>query len=252
MGQGRCFCLYQPVREPFQCFHLYLCAAQLTKGFLWGTHFQVSVRRPQRSFQLGKICCAQQVVHFGAHLVAPVGTISKRLPGGRVVGIADGFGGGDFKEIVEPLRNLFKDEVRKVGLELGIPENLVFRQPFPGPGLAIRVIGDITKDKLDILRDADFIFRDEIAKAGLHKSINQYFAVLTNLRSVGVMGDERTYDYTLALRAVETTDFMTGIWSKIPYEILEKVSSRIVNEVKHINRVVYDITSKPPATIEWE
>lgn len=158
----------------------------------------------------------------------------------------------DFKEIVEPLRNLFKDEVRKVGLELGIPENLVFRQPFPGPGLAIRVIGEITKDKLDILRDADFIFRDEIAKAGLHKSINQYFAVLTNLRSVGVMGDERTYDYTLALRAVETTDFMTGVWSKIPYEILERVSSRIVNEVKHINRVVYDITSKPPATIEWE
>ena len=158
----------------------------------------------------------------------------------------------DFKEIVEPLRDLFKDEVRKTGLELGMPENLVFRQPFPGPGLAIRVIGDITEDKLDILRDADFIFRDEIAKAGLHKSINQYFAVLTNLRSVGVMGDERTYDYTLALRAVETTDFMTGIWSKIPYEILEKVSSRIVNEVKHINRVVYDITSKPPATIEWE
>ena len=158
----------------------------------------------------------------------------------------------DFKEIVEPLRNLFKDEVRKVGLELGIPENLVFRQPFPGPGLAIRVIGDITKDKLDILREADFIFRDEIAKAGLHKSINQYFAVLTNLRSVGVMGDERTYDYTVALRAVETTDFMTGFWSKIPYEILEKVSSRIVNEVKHVNRVVYDITSKPPATIEWE
>lgn len=158
----------------------------------------------------------------------------------------------DFKEIVEPLRNLFKDEVRKVGLELGIPENLVFRQPFPGPGLAIRVIGNITKDKLDILREADFIFRDEIAKAGLHKSINQYFAVLTNLRSVGVMGDERTYDYTMALRAVETTDFMTGVWSKIPYEILEKVSSRIVNEVKHVNRVVYDITSKPPATIEWE
>ena len=158
----------------------------------------------------------------------------------------------DFKEIVEPLRNLFKDEVRKVGLELGIPENLVFRQPFPGPGLAIRVIGDITKDKLDILRETDFIFRDEIAKAGLHKSINQYFAVLTNLRSVGVMGDERTYDYTVALRAVETTDFMTGLWSKIPYDVLEKVSSRIVNEVKHVNRVVYDITSKPPATIEWE
>ena len=158
----------------------------------------------------------------------------------------------DFKEIVEPLRDLFKDEVRKTGLELGIPENLVYRQPFPGPGLAIRIIGDITDDKLNILKDADSIFREEIAKAGLHKNINQYFAVLTNLKSVGVMGDERTYDYTLALRAVETTDFMTGVWSKIPYEVLEKVSSRIVNEVKHINRVVYDITSKPPATIEWE
>ena len=158
----------------------------------------------------------------------------------------------DFKEIVEPLRDLFKDEVRKTGLELGIPENLVYRQPFPGPGLAIRVIGDITDDKLTILKDADSIFREEIANAGLHKSINQYFAVLTNLKSVGVMGDERTYDYTIALRAVETTDFMTGIWSKIPYEILEKVSSRIVNEVNHVNRVVYDITSKTPATIEWE
>ncbi len=158
----------------------------------------------------------------------------------------------DFKEIVEPLRDLFKDEVRKTGLELGIPENLVFRQPFPGPGLAIRIIGEITDDKLTILKDADSIFREEIAIAGLHKSINQYFAVLTNLKSVGVMGDERTYDYTIALRAVETTDFMTGIWSKIPYEVLEKVSSRIVNEVKHVNRVVYDITSKPPATIEWE
>ena len=158
----------------------------------------------------------------------------------------------DFKEIVEPLRNLFKDEVRKMGLELGIPENLVFRQPFPGPGLAIRIIGEITDEKLDILKDADSIFREEIANAGLHKSINQYFAVLTNLKSVGVMGDERTYDYTVALRAVETTDFMTGVWSKIPYKILEKVSGRIVNEVKNVNRVVYDITSKPPATIEWE
>ena len=158
----------------------------------------------------------------------------------------------DFKEIVEPLRNLFKDEVRKTGLELGIPENLVYRQPFPGPGLAIRVIGDITDDKLNILKEADSIFREEIANAGLHKNINQYFAVLTNLKSVGVMGDERTYDYTVALRAVETTDFMTGVWSKIPYDVLEKVSSRIVNEVKHVNRVVYDITSKPPATIEWE
>lgn len=158
----------------------------------------------------------------------------------------------DFKEIVEPLRDLFKDEVRKTGLELGIPENLVFRQPFPGPGLAIRVIGEITDYKLNILKEADSIFREEIANAGLHKNINQYFAVLTNLKSVGVMGDERTYDYTIALRAVETTDFMTGIWSKIPYEVLEKVSSRIVNEVEHVNRVVYDITSKPPATIEWE
>ena len=158
----------------------------------------------------------------------------------------------DFKEIVEPLRNLFKDEVRKTGLELGIPENLVFRQPFPGPGLAIRIIGEITEDKLEILKEADSIFREEIANAGVHKNINQYFAVLTNLKSVGVMGDERTYDYTLALRAVETTDFMTGVWSKIPYEVLEKVSSRIVNEVKHVNRVVYDITGKPPATIEWE
>lgn len=158
----------------------------------------------------------------------------------------------DFKEIVEPLRDLFKDEVRKTGLELGIPENLVFRQPFPGPGLAIRVIGDITEDKLNILKDADAIFREEIHLAGLDKELNQYFAVLTNLKSVGVMGDERTYDYTVALRAVTTSDFMTATWSKIPYDILEKVSSRIVNEVKHVNRVVYDITSKPPATIEWE
>lgn len=158
----------------------------------------------------------------------------------------------DFKEIVEPLRNLFKDEVRKTGLELGIPENLVFRQPFPGPGLAIRIIGDITDDKLDILKEADYIFRDEIKNAGLDKDIHQYFAVLTNLKSVGVMGDERTYDYTIALRGVVTSDFMTATWAKIPFEILEKISARIVNEVKHVNRVVYDITSKPPATIEWE
>ena len=158
----------------------------------------------------------------------------------------------DFKEIVEPLRDLFKDEVRKVGLELGLPEFLVYRQPFPGPGLAIRVIGDITDDKLTILKDADYIFREEIANACLDRNINQYFAVLTNIRSVGVMGDERTYDYTIALRAVDTSDFMTAKWSKIPYEVLEKVSSRIVNEVKHVNRVVYDITGKPPATIEWE
>ncbi|MGM9638152.1 MAG: glutamine-hydrolyzing GMP synthase [Butyricicoccaceae bacterium] len=158
----------------------------------------------------------------------------------------------DFKEIIEPLRLLFKDEVRQLGRELGLPEYLVMRQPFPGPGLAIRVIGDITKEKLDILREADFIFRDEIAKAHLEGTMNQYFAVLTNMRSVGVMGDGRTYDYTLALRSVTTTDFMTADWTRIPYEVLDRVSVRIVNEVGHINRIVYDITSKPPATIEWE
>ncbi len=158
----------------------------------------------------------------------------------------------DFEEIIEPLRDLFKDEVRMAGLELGLPEELVWRQPFPGPGLAIRVIGDITKHKLDILRDADYIFRDEIAKAGLNKEIGQYFAVLTNMRSVGVMGDERTYDYTLALRAVTTTDFMTADWARIPYDVLQSASTRIINEVGCINRIVYDITSKPPATIEWE
>ena len=158
----------------------------------------------------------------------------------------------DFKEIIEPLRNLFKDEVRALGRELGLPEYLVMRQPFPGPGLAIRVIGDITKEKLDILREADFIFRDEIAKAHLEGTMNQYFAVLTNMRSVGVMGDGRTYDYTLALRSVTTTDFMTADWARIPYDVLDKVSVRIVNEVKGINRIVYDITSKPPATIEFE
>ena len=158
----------------------------------------------------------------------------------------------DFKEIVEPLRDLFKDEVRKVGLELGIPEFLVWRQPFPGPGLAIRIIGDITEEKIKTLQDADFIFRDELAKAGYDKNVHQYFAVLTNMRSVGVMGDGRTYDYTLALRAVTTNDFMTADWAKIPYDILESASNRIINEVKNINRIVYDITSKPPATIEWE
>lgn len=158
----------------------------------------------------------------------------------------------DFKEIIEPLRYLFKDEVRKVGEELGIPGEIVWRQPFPGPGLAVRVIGEITRDKLDTLRDADYIFRSEIASAGLDRSIGQYFAILTGMRSVGVMGDERTYDYTLALRAVTTTDFMTADWARIPWEVLEKVSNRIVNEVRHINRIVYDITGKPPATIEWE
>ena len=158
----------------------------------------------------------------------------------------------DFKEIVEPLRDLFKDEVRKVGLELGLSPELVYRQPFPGPGLAIRIIGDITEEKLTILQDADYILREEIKNHKLDKDINQYFAVLTNIRSVGVMGDTRTYDYMLAIRAVKTLDFMTANFSHIPYEVLEIISKRIVNEVGHINRVVYDITSKPPATIEWE
>lgn len=158
----------------------------------------------------------------------------------------------DFKEIIEPLRMLFKDEVRVLGEELGIPHDLVWRQPFPGPGLAIRIIGDITEDKVKILQDADFIYRDEIKKAGLQESIWQYFAVLTGMRSVGVMGDERTYDYTIALRGVTSVDGMTADWARIPYDVLEKISTRIVNEVPHINRVVYDITSKPPATIEWE
>ena len=154
--------------------------------------------------------------------------------------------------LVEPLKMLFKDEVRACGKALGLPDSMVYRQPFPGPGLAIRVIGEITKEKLDTLRLADFIFRDEIAKAHLEGTMNQYFAVLTNMPSVGVMGDGRTYDYTLALRSVTTTDFMTADWTRIPYDVLDRVSVRIVNEVPNINRIVYDITSKPPATIEWE
>ena len=157
-----------------------------------------------------------------------------------------------FDEIAEPLRDLFKDEVREAGTKLGIPYELVWRQPFPGPGLAVRVIGEITKEKLDILREADAIFRDEISKAGLEKSASQYFAVLTDSKTVGVMGDARTYGYTVALRAVSTDDFMTAEWTRLPYEVLEKASSRITNEVKGISRVVYDITSKPPATVEWE
>ena len=157
-----------------------------------------------------------------------------------------------FKGIIEPLRDLFKDEVRKAGLELGIPETLVWRQPFPGPGLAIRIMGEISKTRLNILRDADAIFREEIVKAGLDHEINQYFAVLTNVQSVGVMGDGRTYDYLLALRGVTTTDFMTADFARIPYDVLDAASRRIINEVSNINRIVYDITSKPPSTIEWE
>ena len=157
----------------------------------------------------------------------------------------------DFKEIIEPLRMLFKDEVRKAGLELGIPEYLVYRQPFPGPGLGIRIIGEVTADKVRIVQDADYIYREEIAKAGV-EGLGQYFAALTNMRSVGVMGDERTYDYAVALRAVNTVDFMTAEAAEIPYEVLNKVMSRIINEVRGVNRVFYDLTSKPPGTIEFE
>lgn len=158
----------------------------------------------------------------------------------------------DFKEIIEPLRNLFKDEVRKAGLELGIPKYLVFRQPFPGPGLGIRIIGEVTAEKVKMVQEADAIWREEIAAAGWDKKVNQYFAALTNMRSVGVMGDERTYDYAIALRAVTTTDFMTAESADLPWEIIGKATSRIVNEVKHVNRVLYDCTGKPPATIEME
>ena len=157
-----------------------------------------------------------------------------------------------FKGIVEPLRDLFKDEVRQIGLELGLPHELAYRQPFPGPGLAVRIIGEITEDKIKIAQDSDAILREEFLKAGLDKVANQYFTVVTNTQSVGVMGDARTYGYTLALRAVTTDDFMTATWTKVPFEVLEKISSRITNEVKGINRVTYDITSKPPATVEWE
>ncbi|MNM63293.1 GMP synthase [glutamine-hydrolyzing] [compost metagenome] len=158
----------------------------------------------------------------------------------------------DFKEIIEPLRALFKDEVRKAGLELNIPEKLVYRQPFPGPGLGIRIIGEVTAEKVRIVQEADYIYREEIVKAGVDKSINQYFAALTNMRSVGVMGDERTYDYAIALRAVTTSDFMTAESADLPWELLGKVTTRIINEVKGVNRVFYDCTGKPPATIEFE
>ncbi len=158
----------------------------------------------------------------------------------------------DFKEIIEPLRLLFKDEVRRAGLELGIPGYLVYRQPFPGPGLGVRIIGEVTAEKVRIVQEADFIYREEIAKAGCDKGLGQYFAALTNMRSVGVMGDFRTYDYAVALRAVNTSDFMTAECAQIPFEVLQKVMNRIINEVKGVNRVVYDLTSKPPGTIEFE
>lgn len=158
----------------------------------------------------------------------------------------------DFKEIIEPLRDLFKDEVRKVGFELGLPKSVVMRQPFPGPGLAIRIMGEVTEEKLETLRDSDYILRDEIAKAGLDEEIWQYFTVITNSKTVGVQGDFRTYENVIAIRAVTSLDAMTADWARIPYDVLETISTRIVNEVKHANRIVYDITSKPPATIEWE
>lgn len=158
----------------------------------------------------------------------------------------------DFVEIIEPLRNLFKDEVREVGERLGLPKELVWRQPFPGPGLAVRIIGEVTEEKLELLREADAIFREEIIKCGNDLQADQYFAILTDVCTVGVMGDMRSYGYTIALRSVSTDNFMTAEWTRLPYEVLERASSRITNEVHGITRVVYDITSKPPATVEWE
>lgn len=203
----------------------------------------------QESIKLGKMDYLVQGTIYPDVIESGIGNASLIKSHHNVGGLPEDI---DFKGIIEPLRDLFKDEVRKAGIELGIPEKLVWRQPFPGPGLAIRIMGDITKEKLDILREADAIFREEIVNAGLDKDISQYFAVLTNVKSVGVMGDARTYDYTVALRAVVTSDFMTAEWAKIPFEVLATASNRITNEVKQVNRIVYDITTKPPATVEWE
>ena len=157
-----------------------------------------------------------------------------------------------FTELIEPLRMLFKDEVRALGEALGLPKDLVWRQPFPGPGLAIRIIGEVTPEKAQIVRESDAILREEVANAGLDRDISQYFTVLTGVQSVGVMGDERTYDYTIAIRAVTTDDFMTADWARLPYDLVARISARIVNEVPHVNRVVLDVTTKPPASVEWE
>lgn len=199
--------------------------------------------------KIGKVHCLVQGTIYPDVIESGAGDASVIKSHHNVGGLPDVI---DFDEIVEPLRDLFKDEVRAAGEQLGIPHDLVWRQPFPGPGLAVRIIGEITAEKLKVLQDADAIFREEVAAAGLERSISQYFAVLTANRSVGVMGDARTYGYTVALRAVNTDDFMTVDWTRLPYEVLEKTSSRITNEVRSINRVVYDITSKPPATVEWE
>ena len=199
--------------------------------------------------KLGQIDFLCQGTIYPDVVESGVGDAAAIKPHHNVGGLPENIG---FEGIIEPLRYLFKDEVRKAGLELGIPEFLVWRQPFPGPGLAIRIIGDITEEKLHILRETDAIMREEFAANGLDKTTHQYFTVLTNVRSVGVMGDGRTYDSTVALRAVTTDDFMTADWARLPYDVLEKISNRIINEVGGVNRVVYDITSKPPATIEWE
>jgi GMP synthase (glutamine-hydrolysing) len=194
--------------------------------------------------------------HFAQGTIYPDVIESGSVKGSAVIKSHHNVGGLPaelgFTSLVEPLRMLFKDEVRKLGVTLGLPADLVWRQPFPGPGLAIRVMGEVTPEKVHIVRESDAILREEIANAGLNRDIHQYFTVLTGVRSVGVMGDERTYDYTLALRAVTTDDFMTADWARIPYDVIARISARIVNEVPNVNRVVLDVTTKPPASIEWE